>query len=172
MIRHLRKYTIPKSDPLQFGNKKGISTKDMLVKLLHIWHTAIDNGDSVRVVFLDYSKAFDRVNHNILLEKLKGYDIPQFLTRWFSSFLTRRSQYVRLGDFLSDILFLNGAVPQCAIFGMEGFLALIDDLKPALPLFKYVDDSTAFEIVRKSDPDSQKSRSKLTKRQNGHTQTI
>ena len=56
VIGHLRKYTLPKSDPLQFGNKKGVSTTDMLVKLLHKWHTAVDNGDSVRIVFLDYSK--------------------------------------------------------------------------------------------------------------------
>ena len=154
VIKRLRLYTSTKSDPLQFGNKKGVSTTDMLIKLLHNWHAETDKGHAVRIVFLDYSKAFDRVNHNILLDKLAAYDLPPFLLKWLTSFLFERSQRVRLSEFISDILYLAGAVPQGAIFGMEGFLALIDDLRPPLPLFKYVDDSTAFDILRKSNPDS------------------
>ena len=105
VIKHLRQYTSIKSDPLLVGNKKGVSTTDMLVKLLHHWHEATDKGHSVRVVFLDYSKAFDQVNHNILLEKLAASDPPPFLLKWITSFLSERSQCVRLGEFLSGILF-------------------------------------------------------------------
>ena len=76
------------------------------------------------------------------------------LLKWITSFLFDRSRRVRLGDYISDILYLAGPVPQGAIFGMEGFLALIDDLRPPLPLYNYADDSTAFDIIRKLDPDS------------------
>ena len=80
VIRQLRIYTLPQSDPLEFGNKQGISTTDMLVKLLHIWHTEVENGNPVRIVFLDYLKAFDNVNHHIFLEKQKSYGILLFST--------------------------------------------------------------------------------------------
>ena len=60
-------------------------------------------------------------------------------------------------------MFLNDAVPQGAIFGMEGSLVLIDDLKPPLPLAKYVDDSTTFDIVKKSDPNPQRLQESINK---------
>ena len=83
---------------------------------------------------LDYSKAFDRVNYNFLLEKLKSNGISPFLVSWFTSFLTRRSQYVRLGDFfIGYSVFVRRSASGCFLW-YGGFLALIDDLKPALPL--------------------------------------
>ena len=102
MIRNFRPFTTPKLDPLQFGNRKGVSTTHLLVKLLHLCHQAADDGDSVRIVFLDYSKAFDRVNHQILLNKLASMDIPPHFLKWFASFLHARSQQVRLGDQFSS----------------------------------------------------------------------
>ena len=66
-----------------------------------------------------------------------------------------------MGDYISDIVFLNGAVLQGAIFGMETFLALFDDLKPPLPLLNYVDDSTMFDIIKKSELNSQSLQSSI-----------
>ena len=54
----------------QFGSLKGRSTTHALISILHTWQTALDKSDSVSALFIDYSKAFDRVNHNILLNKL------------------------------------------------------------------------------------------------------
>ena len=154
MIRNFRPFTTPKLDPLQFGNRKGVSTTHLLVKLLYLCHQAADDGNSVRIVFLDYSKAFDRVNHQILLNKLATMDIPLHFLKWFALFLHARSQQVRLGDQFSSIVHMNEAMPQGAMFGMEGFLSLINDLQPSLPLFKYWDDSTTLDIIRKKDPDN------------------
>ena len=84
-------------------------------------YQAADDGNSVRIVFLDYSKAFDRVNHQILLNKLASMDIPPHFFKWFASFLHARSQQVRLGDQFSSIVHMNGTMPQGAMFGMEGF---------------------------------------------------
>ena len=58
----------PTLDPLQFGSLKGRSTLHALTSVLHSWQSALDKGHSVRALFVDYSKAFDRVNHNILLQ--------------------------------------------------------------------------------------------------------
>ena len=154
VIKHYKIETKDKIDPMQFGNKQGVSTTHMLIKLLHEWQSQLDLGHSVRVVFLDYSKAFDRVNHNILLDKLAQLNVSPHMLKWFASFLINRTQCVKLGDATTTSLTMNGAVPQGALFGMEGFLALINDLKPPLPLYKYVDDSTTYDIIKKSSPDN------------------
>ena len=84
-------------------------------------------------MFLDYSKAFDRVNHNILLKKFSNMDIPPALLKWLATFVQGRSQCVRLGDTMSDEVYMNGAMPQEPMFGMEGFLTLINDLRTDVP---------------------------------------
>jgi len=152
IIRITKPITDAKLDPKQFGNRKGVSTTHLLINLLHHCHQAVDRGDSVRIVFLDYSKAFDRVNHNIMLQKLADMDVPPQILKWFASFLHCRSQSVRLGDIVSSPMIMNGAVPQGAMFGMEGFLSFINDLRANIPLYKYVDDSTAVDIIEKTSP--------------------
>ena len=79
-------------------------------------------------------------------------DIPPHFLKWFASFLHARSHQVSLGDQFSSIVHMNGAMPQGAMFGMEGFSSLINDIQPSLPLFKYMDDSTTLDIIRKKGP--------------------
>jgi hypothetical protein len=57
-------------DCRQYGALRGRSTTHALVDALHHWHSAVDNGQSVRTVFIDYAKAFDHVDHNILVTKM------------------------------------------------------------------------------------------------------
>ena len=65
--------------------------------------SCLDSGGSVRTVFVDFCKAFDLVNHNILYDKLQKYGIPDFLLLWFGSYLSNRRQRVRANQ-----LFLEG----------------------------------------------------------------
>ena len=65
-------------DDNQFGALKGRSTTHALVNILHHWHKALDEGQSVRVLFVDYAKAFDHVDHDVLLQKLKSYGVPSW----------------------------------------------------------------------------------------------
>ena len=72
-------------DPKQFGGLAGTSTTDALVEMTHKWYEATDKPNRptyVRIVLLDFSKAFDLVNHNILLEKLQVFGIPAPILRW------------------------------------------------------------------------------------------
>ena len=66
-------------DTNQYGALKQRSTSHALVSVLHHWSTALDNGDSVRALFVDYSKAFDRVDHSILLNKMTAIGVPKLV---------------------------------------------------------------------------------------------
>ena len=102
----------PTLDPLQFGSLKGRSPLHALTSVLHSWQSALDKGHSVRALFVDYSKAFDRVNHNILLQKLLDRQVPHYLIKWLFSYLSDRQQRVRASGKTSTWRSLNGSMPQ------------------------------------------------------------
>ena len=66
------------------------------------WNRALDDGHSVRILFIDYAKAFDHVDHNLVIQKLKALGVPDFMVRWLSSFLRVRQQRVKVIDIFSD----------------------------------------------------------------------
>ena len=84
-------------DPNQFGCRKHRSTTHTLVAMLHAWQSTLDRGGAVRALLVDFKKAFDSVNHNLLLQKLRDRNVPHCLIKWFFSYLQRRSQRVRVG---------------------------------------------------------------------------
>ena len=99
-------------DTKQFGGLSGTSTTDALVEMTHKWYEASDDLDTyVRIVLLDFSKAFDLINHNLLMEKLKLFGIPVHILRWMASFLLDRTQRVKIGNKYSHTGRPNGGVP-------------------------------------------------------------
>ena len=154
-IINILKYELEGKDgPLQFGNKKGVSTTHMLIELTHKWMEALDNNKTIRILFLDFSKAFDRVDHQILMDKFKSLGVSMPLYNWIYAFLTDRTQRVKIRELISELKTLNGAIPQGALMGMEAFIRMIDDLKSRLPIYKYVDDSSTFEITEREQHNS------------------
>ena len=88
----------------QFGGRTGTSTADVLVEMLHNWYKTTDAlGTYLRVILLEFDKAFGLINHEMLLEKLKEnyIGIPPYILRWMASFLLGRSQRVKIGKYLS-----------------------------------------------------------------------
>ena len=133
----------------QFGCIKGSSAVDALVEIVHKWFEATDTlGTYVRILLLDFSKAFDRINHDILLEKLRLCGLPPHLLRWKAEFLLDRTQRVKVNNKMSTIALLNGGVPQGTLSGPKDFLMYINDLNTPAHIGKYVDDSTIYEIVQ------------------------
>ena len=133
-------------DDKQFGGVCGTSTTDALVEMLHKWYEATDTLNTfVRVVMLDFSKAFDLINHHLLLEKLTANGLPVHIVRWIAAFLLDRQQQVKIGNCYSHSGSPNGGVPQGTLSGPKCFLLYINDLVTNVPLYKYVDDSTLFE---------------------------
>ena len=116
--------------------------------MTHAWQSTLDHGGAVRVLFVDFLKAFDLVNHSLLLHKLIDRKVPHCLIKWFFSYLDQRSQRVRAGNSHSTWLPLNGAMPQGSWLGPLTFLVLIDDLNVDCLLHKYVDDTTLTELLQ------------------------
>ena len=131
----------------QSGNKKYFSTETLNIFVNDSILKAMDNKMLTALVLLDLSKAFDSVNHNILLQKLESIGVSQPSLRWFSSYLNGRSQVVRIGSTLSSPLNVTHSVPQGAILSPLLFCIYINDL-PLSPrsssLESYVDDSKIF----------------------------
>ena len=134
-------------DPHQFGSMKGSSTTLALVELIHGWVSAVETlGSVVRVLFLDFRKAFDRVDHHILLSKLVNHDVPDFIISWLASFLSSRKQRVKIDNIKSDWCHIKAGVPQGTLLGPIAFLIHINDLKTGVHDMKYVDDTSLWEV--------------------------
>ena len=82
------------SDDRQYGAFKQRSTTHALVDMLHHWHAAIDKGQSVRTLFVDFAKEFDHVDHNVLVSKMVALGLPDVIVRWICALLRDRRQHV------------------------------------------------------------------------------
>ena len=108
----------------------------------------LDKGELPLAIYLDLSKAFDTLDHEILLAKLKYYGILGNNLNWFLSYLSNRSQYVCLDTTESSMLTISTGVPQGSILGPLLFLIYINDIAEATDKFHsilYADDTTLTE---------------------------
>lgn len=107
----------------QFGFRKGYSTE-----ITDNLKTAVDRKRLKCGIFQDFSKAFDTVNHEILLSKLNKYGFPGVPLLWFTDYLINRKQYVKLEDVESDKMDILCGVPQGSTLGPLFFLICINDM--------------------------------------------
>ena len=105
----------------QFGFRNKHSTNHVLIDLTEIIKKVIDDNEFACGVFLDLKKAFDPVNHGILLKKLEHYGVTGYALKWFTSYLTGRNQYTKVNNIDSQITIFDG-VPQRSVFGPLLFL--------------------------------------------------
>jgi hypothetical protein len=139
-------------DGNQFGCVRGRSTTHALIKVVHeLFHASDNPHNFIRILFVDFSKAFDRIDHNVLMRKLAYYNIPQHIVSWSMDFLADRKQIVKIGNVFSHPVITNAGVPQGTISGPNDFKLLINDLTFASTYVKYVDDTTVLSISCNAD---------------------
>ena len=127
--------------------EKNHSTDLALVQLYDKIINAMANKKHVIGIFMDLSKAFDTLNHDILLEKLKVYGIRGVALSWFKDYLFNRQQYVVHNGLSSDFLTIKCGVPQGSILGPLLFLLYINDITHTSSLLSFIlfaDDTNIF----------------------------
>ena len=130
----------------QSGFRANHSCQTALTNITNTWYDAIDKGLLTGVLFLDFRKAFDLVNHQILLSKLKLYGCSSKTVEFFQSYLSGRFQILNFKNTLSDSLPLSVGVPQGSILGPLLFILYVNDLPLATnhcSLYMYADDTAA-----------------------------
>ena len=133
----------------QFGFRSKHSTTHALVSITEKIKSALDNDKVACGIFVDLQKAFDTVNHEILLKKLSHYGFRGFINDWFRSYLFQRKQKVCLNGFESDIKMILHGVPQGSVLGPFLFLLYINDLHKCIKFsstYHFADDTNILNI--------------------------
>ena len=121
---------------LQFGFRQQYSTSHALINITENIRKALHDGNIGCGVFADLQKAFDTVDHQILLAKLNHYGILGVSNEWFKSYLSNRNQYVSINGYESSLAVINCGVPQGSALAPLLFLLYINDLNQAIKFCK------------------------------------
>ena len=135
----------------QHGFRRGHSCSTQLLSYSYnIFNNSVEGNDT-DCVYLDYSKAFDKVDHEVLLNKLRYYNIPELYLNWFKNFLDGRKQSVYLNGSYSYSSSVQSGVPQGSVLGPLFFIIYINDLPNIIHnsrILTYADDTKIISDVR------------------------
>ena len=131
---------------VKHGFRKGLSCETQLVDTIHELAYSIHQKTQTDVIFLDFSKAFDKVSHDKLLHKIRYYGIGGKTNTWISAFLCSRSQQVVVNGQTSQSAGVLSGVPQGSVLGPMLFLMYINDIAEGVTsqMRMFADDSIVY----------------------------
>lgn len=155
VLQHIRSSLPPSLDPYQFAYRSNRSTEDAVSTALHSALTHLDKKDSyVRLLFIDFSSAFNTIIPQQLIQKLLRLGLNASLCNWLLDFLTGRPQAVRVGSNSSSVITLNTGAPQGCVLSPLLFTLLTHDCSPSHPsnlFIKFADDTTVVGLISNND---------------------
>ena len=152
IVKHLTDNNLLPSN--QHGFLKGRSTLSQLLNHVETIIRVLESGRSLDTIYLDFAKAFDKVDHNILCRKMKGFGIGGNVGVWLHSFLTGRTQQVSANGGISQYASVLSGVPQGTVLCPILFTIMISDLDSALTnafALLFADDSRVSRIITSED---------------------
>lgn len=135
----------------QHGFFRGRSTVSNLVEFAKRATEVIESNAQLDVIYTDFSKAFDSINHFIVLQKLKSFGINDNLINWLESYLTGRVQFVAINNNFSKPIYVHSGVPQGSHLGPLIFILFVNDITKCLKFSRcliYADDLKIFSPIR------------------------
>ncbi|KAL0200139.1 hypothetical protein M9458_003326, partial [Cirrhinus mrigala] len=155
VLTHLKDSLQSSLDPHQFAYRRNRSTEDAVSIVLHSVLTHLDNTNTyARMLFVDFSSAFNTVLPSKLITKLRDLDINTSLCNWIMDFLTNRPQHVRSGHICSTTVTLNTGVPQGCMLSPFLYSVFTHDCRPVYgsnTIIKFADDTTVIGLISNND---------------------
>ncbi|KAI4888593.1 hypothetical protein NFI96_032623 [Prochilodus magdalenae] len=152
LLNHLRPQVHHAEDPLQFAYREKVGVEDAILYLLHRAHSHLDKGGcAVRVMFFDFSSAFNTIQPLLLRDKLMKMEVDMHLVTWITDYLTGRPQHVRIRDCTSDTVISSTGAPQGTVLSPVLFTLYTSDFKYNSELChmqKFSDDTAIVGCVR------------------------
>ena len=134
----------------QHGFRTGRSCTTQLLEIMEIWSDFIDRGLAIDCIYLDFAKAFDKVPHRRLINKLKAYGIRNGLINWIQNFLMDRNQVVVINNETSQVRPVTSGIPQGSVLGPILFIIYINDLPDIVNscVKIFADDTKIFRTIQ------------------------
>uniref|UniRef100_A0A1A8QQT5 Reverse transcriptase domain-containing protein n=1 Tax=Nothobranchius rachovii TaxID=451742 RepID=A0A1A8QQT5_9TELE len=155
VLSHLKSTTGHQLDPLQFAYRANRSVDDAINMGLHFILEHLDQPRTyARILFVDFSSAFNTVIPEILTSKLSQLTVSPAMCQWISSFLTNRSQHVRLNNVTSGTRLISTGTPQGCVLSPLLFSLYTNDCTSndsAVKILKFADDTTVIGLIRDGD---------------------
>ncbi|KAL0151881.1 hypothetical protein M9458_052882 [Cirrhinus mrigala] len=152
VLAYLKDITGPLLDPLQFAYRANRSVDDAVNMGLHFILQHLDRpGTYVRIMFVDFSSAFNTIIPTLLQAKLNQLSVPSSISQWITSFQTDRQQLVRIGTLMSRSHTMNIGAPQGCVLSPLLFSLYTNDCTskdPSVKLLKFADDTTLISLIQ------------------------